>query len=157
MSSSRRPTFYRRRPTADVVLWFVLLTLTAVQIYSVQQDFWPFAAVSLLSALGFVSMHWAGLTHDRLATLRDLSTGLTAASTFFAAYSAEIDKIDQGGSTVIMTIPVAVVALRSSTRLRRLERWYAEVDERERERVDTARHEQLLAALRRRPDVSQQP
>ncbi len=132
----------------DVALSCALLIVVAGSIHSAP-DLWPFLVALGLGVIAVVAMHWSGGDHERIAGVRDLCAGLTAAATFFAAYSAEIEKVSQGGSLLIMIIPVAVTTLIASIRLRRLDRWHAEMDEKERRREEAERHDQIVELLRR--------
>ena len=141
---------YRPGTKWDVALYCTYLALIAASI-ATAPDLWPFLAAISVGVVAIVAMHWAKADRDRIAGIRDLSAGLTAAGTFFAAYSAEIDKTTQGGALLIMVTPVALTALLASMRLRRLDRWHAEKDEEERRREEAERHDQVVALLRRLP------
>lgn len=94
---------------------------------------------------------------DRVASVRDVTTGFTAAGTFFAAYSAQIGRTQQGGALLIAMIPLSIAALRSATRLRREERFQADAQELDRRRWEERRHAEMLELLDEWRTEGQQP
>jgi hypothetical protein len=115
------------------------------------RELWPFSAALIVGMLLIGTWYWMGWIEDRIATVREASTGFTAALTFFAAYSAEIDRRTQGGALILMAVPLALVALGSSTRLRRALRYQVQDEDNRRQELEARRHSELMAAALKAP------
>jgi hypothetical protein len=133
--------------TGDVVVTCGALLLPSAAILLAAREMWPFAAAALLGVVLVLWMRRVRADRARLSSYRDTAAGLTAAATFFAAYSAEIDRIPQGGVTVLLAIPLAFATLLSSTRLRGLDAREAEAQDRQRLAEERARHTETMTLL----------